>query len=261
MPTLYIKFYVSSGAETTDAKYVVGHSPSLARYIVVFSATLLHPVFFVVMGFRKNFPSMLAAYVVSAFARSLMSGRCYVCLRAASINNILPSNNVCDGTHAQPELNTRLTYVFGRNYFCTCSSRKALGYMYGFWCKSTNSCFIWQSGDLHSPPAIGSMCSPLVCQTIIAHGVAWNHFYFGSLVLSAISSIFAFFAFRPMKHELESEGAAILASSNGQTPQDVKSPNTISASADEANIGELKKHTQEGHGLYLFSRSSHEILS
>lgn len=61
---------------SSDTAYIVGHSTSLARYIVIFSATLLHPIFFIVMGFRKNFPSMLVAYVISAFARALLSGLC-----------------------------------------------------------------------------------------------------------------------------------------------------------------------------------------
>lgn len=47
------------------------------------------------------------------------------------------------------------------------------------------------------------MCAPLVCQSVIATGIAWNHFYFGSLVLSGISSTFAFFAFRPSLPEIE----------------------------------------------------------
>lgn len=47
------------------------------------------------------------------------------------------------------------------------------------------------------------MCAPLVCQSVIATGTAWNHFYFGSLVLSGISSTFAFFAFRPRPAEVE----------------------------------------------------------
>lgn len=59
---------------SSDTAYIVGHSTSLARYIVIFGATLLHPIFFIVMGFRKNFPSMLVAYVLSAFARALLSG-------------------------------------------------------------------------------------------------------------------------------------------------------------------------------------------
>jgi hypothetical protein len=47
------------------------------------------------------------------------------------------------------------------------------------------------------------MCAPLVCQSVIATGIPWNHFYFGSLVLSSISSAFAFYAFRPSLAELE----------------------------------------------------------
>ncbi|KAI0803077.1 major facilitator superfamily domain-containing protein [Irpex lacteus] len=131
-----------------------GYSPTQARFVVTWAGTLLHPVFFVIMGCRRNFASMLVAYAISAFARSLLTGKphvqCYLLL----------------------------------NHYVASTPKKALGYMYGFW-------------------SIGSMCAPLVCQSVIATGIAWNHFYFGSLVLSGISSTFAFFAFRPRIYEIE----------------------------------------------------------
>ena len=71
---LPITFHLFRRSRSSDVVYIEGHSTLLARYVVVSSATLLHPVFFIVMGFRKNFPSVLVAYVISAFARSLLSG-------------------------------------------------------------------------------------------------------------------------------------------------------------------------------------------
>ncbi|KAI0690670.1 major facilitator superfamily domain-containing protein [Cytidiella melzeri] len=126
---------------------VYGHSPTQARFIATWAGTLVHPVFFVIMGCRKNFASMLVAYAISAFSRSVLTGK---------------------------------------NHYVASTPRKALGYMYGFW-------------------SIGSMCAPLVCQSVIATGIAWNHFYFGSLVLSAISSCLACYAFRPSLAELEGD--------------------------------------------------------
>ena len=76
--------------------------------------------------------------------------------------------------------------------------------MYGFWCESISPPQYDFSLDLgHHFAAIGSTCAPLVCQSVIATGIAWSHFYFGSLVLSGISSILAFCAFYPSVTEIE----------------------------------------------------------
>lgn len=42
---------------------------------MVIVGTLLHPMFFVIMGCRRSFGTMLFAYVLSAFARSMLSGK------------------------------------------------------------------------------------------------------------------------------------------------------------------------------------------
>lgn len=54
---------------------VRGYSASYARFVVTWACTLLHPVFFVIMGCRRNFASMLIAYAISAFSRSLLNGK------------------------------------------------------------------------------------------------------------------------------------------------------------------------------------------
>ena len=91
------------------------------------------------------------------------------------------------------------------------------------------------------------MCAPLVCQSIIARGFAWNHFYFGSLVLSGISSALAFYAFRPVSRELEGEMVALLA----DTPRSDKVQRCVNvippSSADEANVAEVNKTLLRRH--------------
>ena len=62
-------------ARASNPDNIAYFSPSTARFIVVFCSTLLHPIFFVIMGLRQNFPSMLVAYLISSFARSLLSGK------------------------------------------------------------------------------------------------------------------------------------------------------------------------------------------
>ena len=48
---------------------------------------------------------------------------------------------------------------------------------------------------------LGSVISPLVCQSIIATGVPWYRFYYGSLVLSGLNVLFLFTTFKPTARE------------------------------------------------------------
>ena len=48
---------------------------------------------------------------------------------------------------------------------------------------------------------MGAVASPLVCQAIMARGVPWFQFYFGSLVLSAINVTFLVLTFKPTASE------------------------------------------------------------
>ena len=56
----------------------------------------------------------------------------------------------------------------------------------------------------------GGFISPFVCQTIIAKGVPWRHFYFGSLVVSTINTCFLAYAFRPTRKEFERDRRSAL---------------------------------------------------
>ena len=85
------------------------------------------------------------------------------------------------------------------------------------------------------------MCAPLVCQSIIAKGIAWNHFYFGSLVLSAISSVLAFYAFFPTAEEHDAEVTAALSGSSTPSTISVEAKSSPTAQVDEANIAEVKQ--------------------
>ncbi|KAI0651620.1 major facilitator superfamily domain-containing protein [Trametes meyenii] len=111
-------------------------------------ASLLHALFFIIMGCKLGFPSMMVAYVVSAFARSFIS---------ATLNVYVPS-----------------------------VSKRGFGFLYG----STS---------------VGGFAAPLVCQSIIATGIRWANFYFGSLVLSALNVALIIYAFWPTKGELQAD--------------------------------------------------------
>ncbi|KAF9459473.1 major facilitator superfamily domain-containing protein [Collybia nuda] len=63
---------------------------------------------------------------------------------------------------------------------------RALGYSYAFW-------------------SFGGVMSPIICQSIVASGVPWFHFYFGSLVLSGLNTTFLISSFKPTRREFQKE--------------------------------------------------------
>lgn len=73
--------------------------------------------------------------------------------------------------------------------------------MYGFWGRA---CFILLTSR-------DRLTSPFVCQSIVATGIRWANFYFGSLVLSGINIAMIFFAFRPTEKELQHDSVHIFA--------------------------------------------------
>ncbi|KAI8995344.1 MFS general substrate transporter [Trametes punicea] len=142
---------------------ITAYSKSRSRFYTMLCASIVHAVFFIIMGSKSGFPSMMIAYVISAFARS---------------------------------------FVSGINVYVPLVSKKGLGFLYGF-------------------TSVGGFAAPLVCQSIIATGVRWVNFYFGSLVLSAINCSFIFFAFWPTEDELKSDTElawALYRSTSGSSP-------------------------------------------
>ena len=62
------------------------------------------------------------------------------------------------------------------------------------------------------------MGAPFVCQAVIAAGVPWHLFYFGSLLLSATNIILLTFTFRPTPNEfLRDKEVATVASKLNRT--------------------------------------------
>ncbi|KAH9890932.1 MFS general substrate transporter [Cubamyces lactineus] len=78
------------------------------------------------------------------------------------------------------------SFITGDNVYVPSVSKRGLGFFYG----STS---------------VGSFAAPLVCQSIVATGIRWANFYYGSLVLSAINTTFIVYAFRPTQEELQSD--------------------------------------------------------
>ena len=65
---------------------------------------------------------------------------------------------------------------------------------------------------------LGSVISPLVCQSIIATGVPWYRFYYGSLLLSVFNIVFLYITFKPTFGERDREHQKALYESR-QNPQ------------------------------------------
>jgi len=55
------------------------------------------------------------------------------------------------------------------------------------------------------PSGFGGVISPLICQTLVAAGVPWKQFYFGTLVLSGFNTGLLSLTFKPTKKEWKGE--------------------------------------------------------
>ncbi|KAJ3498028.1 hypothetical protein NLJ89_g10274 [Agrocybe chaxingu] len=118
-----------------------GHSVTQARFLVLVVASVIHAMYFVMMGSRSGFSVMFLAYVFSAFSRALLTAPL--------------------------------------NAFFAAGPKQALGYGLG----------------------LTSECIPFLFISIIATGVPWYHFYYGSLALSAVNIAFLASTFRPTPSE------------------------------------------------------------
>jgi hypothetical protein len=65
---------------------------------------------------------------------------------------------------------------------------------------------------------IGGFAAPFVCQTVIAAGVPWPRFYYGSLVISAINTMFLAYSFRPTRKEFKKDKDAAVSIIRPDTP-------------------------------------------
>lgn len=54
---------------------VVGYSPSQARLLAVLLSSCLHGMFFIMMGSKGGYWVFFCAYMLSAFARSILTGK------------------------------------------------------------------------------------------------------------------------------------------------------------------------------------------
>ncbi|CAA7264719.1 unnamed protein product [Cyclocybe aegerita] len=162
--SIFVLFPVFSKRHAFNDDY--GHSDTQARFLVLVVASVIHAMYFIMMGSRSGFPVMFLAYVLSAFSRALLTAPL--------------------------------------NAFFAAGPKQALGYGLGL-------------------ASFGSVASPLVCQSIIAIGVPWYHFYYGSLALSAFNIAFLASMFRPTPSESYRERQDALGEARFQKSQHLRS--------------------------------------
>ena len=58
-----------------DERPSFGYSPTQARHSALLVASVLHTLYFIMMGSQGGFPVMFVAYALAAFARAILSGK------------------------------------------------------------------------------------------------------------------------------------------------------------------------------------------
>ncbi|KAJ7655038.1 hypothetical protein DFH06DRAFT_1413366 [Mycena polygramma] len=83
------------------------------------------------------------------------------------------------------------------NVFLSEGRSKYLGYGFGVW-------------------SLGSVVSPFIFQVVVAAGVPWTHFYFGSLVPAAANIVFLAITFFPTTHEFATDHKKAMADADSR---------------------------------------------
>ncbi|KAF8971543.1 major facilitator superfamily domain-containing protein [Flammula alnicola] len=161
----------------------IGFSPSQARLMALLVSSILHALFFVMMGSKGGFWVLFWAYALAAFARSILTGK-HPSKKNAYFASVLP---------------------------------QSIGYAYGVW-------------------SFGGVVSPLVCQALMAIGVPWYRFYFGSLVLSAFNTAFLVLTYKPTATEFLRDCESAILSAKKRANDDQSS-----------NDGSLEKYANVNH--------------
>ncbi|EIW86532.1 MFS general substrate transporter [Coniophora puteana RWD-64-598 SS2] len=127
----------------------------------------------------------------------------------------------------------------GKNAYVASTPSKGLGIILGFW-------------------SSGSFLAPLVCQTIMATGVPWRHFYLGSLVLSGINIAFLIWAFRPTVNEFEADKKAAIDTIKSALASETTVAGTASEGKEDASKSESFHAPQPANTLALACRMPYQ---
>lgn len=156
----------------------VGYSQSQARFHAVVISSIMHAMFFVMMGSRRGYWTCFSAYAVAAFSRGILTGMACFDLPPPNLFDMVGSFSKRVLRPWVPSIiGLRLWHVEYVRYFCLLFliSKFSLGF--------------------------GGVVAPLVCQTAISRGFSWDKFYLGSLILSGLNTAFLALTFRPTVRE------------------------------------------------------------
>ena len=144
-----------------------------------------------------------------------------------------------------------------RNAYFASGFKQSLGYAYGIWSASLSASLEISFLTLILL-GLGGVASPLACQTIIAMGIPWSHFYLGSLVLSAFNVAFLVITFQPTKTEFLSDRENALTVINRLAKkQDAYMEAMSPISKSESDVGDMNdegKRNNSMHYIILFIR-------
>ncbi|KAJ7107645.1 major facilitator superfamily domain-containing protein [Mycena crocata] len=102
---------------------------------------------------------------------------------------------------------------------------------------------------------LGAVASPLVFQLTAAAGLPWANFYFGSLVLAAVSIVFLVITFMPTEREFAMDRQmALEAADPGSKP----SPSSITNSGIISNSSSSRTHPTSPSQLRLVASMRHQ---
>lgn len=193
----------------------IGYSPSQARHVALLVSSILHGMFFVMMGSRGGFWVVFGAYAVAAFARSILTGKLRTRKRGKCSywrNGSLNSITVNISKHIVVSECWRMN---GSEIIILHQDRNnPLVMLLGCGVSIALFQLSWLLTDFCLFLGLGGVASPLLCQSLIAINVPWFKFYLGSLVLSAINVAMLVSTFKPTEREFmrDRQNAIILAS-------------------------------------------------
>ena len=140
-----------------------------------------------------------------------------------------------------------------RNAYFASGFKQSISYAFGLWSASLSATLDVLFLTLHHCIllGLGGVASPLACQTIIAMGIPWSHFYLGSLVLSAFNVAFLVITFKPTTTEFLSDRENALTVINRLAKiQDTYTEAMSPISKSESDAGDINDEGKRNNSMH-----------
>lgn len=145
-------------------------------------SSIIHAIFFIMMGSRGGFRTCFSAYVLSSCSRAILTGERSFNLRLCRYQLTTSMDSI-----PQPVLCGWISPIV---WICFWILEYVPRYPRTFACSGLNRF-----------QGFGCFSSPLICQAALARGVPWYKFYLVTLVLSGLNTAFLTTTFRPTERE------------------------------------------------------------